>query len=68
MVLILRVGDRLSRREMLARLVAMQYTRNDTDFTRGVFRARGEVIYVYPAESADLAVRITMFDDEVESL
>lgn len=68
MVLILRVGDRLSRREMLARLVAMQYTRNDTDFTRGVFRARGEVIDVYPAESAELAVRITMFDDEVESL
>jgi excinuclease ABC subunit B len=68
MVLILRVGDRLSRREMLARLVAMQYTRNDTDFTRGVFRARGEVIDVYPAESADLAVRITMLDDEVESL
>jgi excinuclease ABC subunit B len=68
MVLILRVGDRLSRREVLARLVAMQYTRNDADFTRGVFRARGEVIDVYPAESADLAVRITMFDDEIESL
>jgi len=68
MVLILRVGDRLSRREMLARLVAMQYTRNDTDFTRGIFRARGEVIDVYPAESAELAVRITMFDDEIESL
>ena len=68
MVLILRVGDRLSRREVLARLVAMQYTRNDTDFTRGVFRARGEVIDVYPAESAELAVRITMFDDEIESL
>jgi len=68
MVLILRVGDRLSRREVLARLVAMQYTRNDTDFTRGVFRARGEVIDVYPAESADLAVRVTMFDDEIESL
>jgi len=68
MVLILRVGDKLSRREMLARLVAMQYTRNDTDFTRGIFRARGEVIDVYPAESAELAVRITMFDDEIESL
>jgi excinuclease ABC subunit B len=68
MVLILRVGDRLSRREMLARLVAMQYTRNDADFTRGVFRARGETIDVYPAESAELAVRITMFDDEIESL
>ena len=68
MVLILRTGDQLSRREMLARLVAMQYTRNDTDFTRGTFRARGEVIDVYPAESAELAVRITMFDDEIESL
>lgn len=68
MVLILRVGDKLSRREMLARLVAMQYTRNDSDFTRGIFRARGEVIDVYPAESAELAVRITMFDDEIESL
>ncbi len=68
MVLILRTGDKLSRREMLARLVAMQYTRNDTDFTRGTFRARGEVIDVYPAESAELAVRITMFDDEIESL
>ena len=68
MVLILRVGDRISRREVLARLVAMQYTRNDADFTRGVFRARGDVIDVYPAESADLAVRISMFDDEIESL
>ncbi|MCD8494332.1 MAG: excinuclease ABC subunit UvrB [Burkholderiaceae bacterium] len=68
MVLILRAGDRISRREVLARLVAMQYTRNDADFTRGVFRARGDVIDVYPAESADLAVRIAMFDDEIESL
>ncbi len=68
MVLILRVGDRISRREILARLVAMQYTRNDAEFTRSVFRARGEVIDVYPAESADLAVRVTMFDDEIESL
>ncbi len=68
MVLILRAGDRISRREVLARLVAMQYTRNDTDFTRGVFRARGETIDVYPAESAELAVRISMFDDEIESL
>jgi len=68
MVLVLRAGDRISRREVLARLVAMQYSRNDAEFTRGVFRARGEVIDVYPAESADLAVRITMFDDEIESL
>lgn len=68
MVLILRVGDRISRREVLARLVAMQYERNDAEFTRGVFRARGDVIDVYPAESADLAIRISMFDDEIESL
>jgi len=68
MVLTLRVGDRISRNEILARLVAMQYTRNDVEFTRGMFRARGEIIDIYPAESADFAVRITMFDDEIESL
>ncbi len=68
MILILRQGDRVSRREILARLVGMQYERNDVDFTRGVFRVRGEVIDVYPAESAELAIRITMFDDEIETL
>jgi excinuclease ABC subunit B len=68
MILILRQGDRVSRREILARLVGMQYERNDTDFTRGVFRVRGDVIDVYPAESAELAIRITMFDDEIEAL
>lgn len=68
MILILRQGDRVSRREILARLVGMQYERNDTEFTRGVFRVRGDVIDVYPAESAELAIRITMFDDEIEAL
>jgi len=68
MVLVLRAGDRVSRREVLARLVAMQYTRNDADFTRGAFRVRGETIDIFPAESAELAVRLTLFDDEVESL
>ncbi|WP_459614328.1 excinuclease ABC subunit UvrB [Bordetella sp. 2513F-2] len=68
MVLILRAGDRVSRREILARLVAMQYTRNDADFTRGTFRARGETIDVFPAESPELALRISLFDDEVETL
>jgi excinuclease ABC subunit B len=68
MILILRQGDRVSRREILARLVGMQYERNDVDFTRGVFRVRGDVIDVYPAESAELAIRITMFDDEIETL
>ncbi|OZI61235.1 excinuclease ABC subunit UvrB [Bordetella genomosp. 11] len=68
MVLILRTGDRISRREILARLVAMQYTRNDADFTRGAFRVRGETIDIFPAESAELALRLTLFDDEVETL
>ena len=68
MVLILRTGDRISRREVLARLVAMQYTRNDADFTRGVFRVRGETIDIFPAESPELALRLTLFDDEIESL
>ncbi|WP_019939298.1 excinuclease ABC subunit UvrB [Bordetella sp. FB-8] len=68
MVLILRTGDRISRREILARLVAMQYTRNDADFSRGVFRVRGETIDIFPAESPELALRLTLFDDEVEAL
>ncbi|PHY06582.1 MAG: excinuclease ABC subunit B [Alcaligenaceae bacterium] len=68
MVLILRTGDRIARREILERLVAMQYERNDLEFTRGTFRARGETIDIFPAESAELAVRLTLFDDEVESL
>jgi len=68
MVLILRTGDRIPRREILARLVAMQYTRNDADFTRGTFRARGETIDIFPAESSELALRLTLFDDEVEGL
>ncbi len=68
MVLTLRKGDVIARQEVLARLVAMQYERNDTDFTRGTFRARGEVIDVFPAEHAELALRITLFDDEIESL
>jgi len=68
MVLTLRTGDRIARQEILARLVAMQYERNDTEFARGVFRARGEVIDVFPAEHAEQALRITLFDDEIESL
>lgn len=68
MVLTLRVGDTIRRQELLARLVAMQYERNDVDFVRGTFRARGETIDVFPAEHAELALRITMFDDEIESL
>ncbi|MFA7670018.1 MAG: excinuclease ABC subunit UvrB [Burkholderiaceae bacterium] len=68
MVLTLRTGDRIPRQELLARLVAMQYDRNDVEFARGSFRARGETIDVFPAEHAELALRITLFDDEVETL
>jgi len=68
MVLTLRQGDRIHRQELLARLVAMQYERNDAAFTRGTFRARGEIIDVFPAENAELALRVTLFDDEIETL
>ncbi|MFW7341217.1 excinuclease ABC subunit UvrB [Pollutimonas sp. H1-120] len=68
MVLTLRAGDRIARQELLGRLVAMQYERNDVEFVRGHFRARGEIIDVFPAEHAELALRITLFDDEIESL
>jgi len=68
MILHLRQGERLARRELIARLVAMQYERNDLDFRRGTFRVRGEVIDVFPAEHAEHAVRITLFDDEIEQL
>ncbi len=68
MVLTLRTGDRIDRQEILGRLVSMQYERNDAEFVRGVFRVRGEVIDVFPAEHAENALRINMFDDEIESL
>jgi excinuclease ABC subunit B len=68
MVMTLRVRDKLSQRDVLQRLVAMQYKRNETDFARGTFRVRGDTIDVFPAEHAELAVRIELFDDEVESI
>ncbi len=68
MVMVLRGGDRIGQRDVIARLVAMQYTRNDTDFIRGTFRVRGELIDIFPAEHAELALRITLFDDEIETL
>ncbi|MBW7862349.1 MAG: excinuclease ABC subunit UvrB [Rhodocyclaceae bacterium] len=68
MILHLREGERLAHRDLLQRLVAMQYTRADMDFRRGTFRVRGDVIDVFPAENAELAVRIEMFDDEIEHL
>ncbi|MFA7665044.1 MAG: excinuclease ABC subunit UvrB [Burkholderiaceae bacterium] len=68
MVMTLRVRDRISQRDVLQRLVSMQYKRNETEFVRGSFRVRGDTIDVFPAEHAELAVRIELFDDEVESL
>ncbi|WP_071057922.1 excinuclease ABC subunit UvrB [Pelistega sp. MC2] len=68
MILILREGATISRQELLARLVSMQYERNDVEFTRGHFRVRGDTIDVFPAESPELAVRISLFDDELESI
>ncbi|MFN5509964.1 MAG: excinuclease ABC subunit UvrB [Burkholderiales bacterium] len=68
MVMTLRAHDRLSQRDILQRLVAMQYKRNEADFSRGTFRVRGDTIDVFPAEHAELAVRIELFDDEIESL
>ncbi|RDU98050.1 excinuclease ABC subunit UvrB [Trinickia dinghuensis] len=68
MILTLRTGDKLGQREVIARLIAMQYNRNEADFQRGAFRVRGDTIDVFPAEHAEMAVRIELFDDEVESL
>jgi excinuclease ABC subunit B len=68
MVLTLRVKDKMSQRDILQRLVAMQYRRNETEFARGAFRARGDVIDVFPAEHSELALRIELFDDEIESI
>jgi excinuclease ABC subunit B len=68
MVMTLRVGDRVGQRDIIAQLVRMQYTRNEVDFSRGGFRVRGDTIDVFPAEHSELALRIELFDDELESL
>ncbi len=68
MVLHLREGEQLAQRDLIQRLVAMQYTRADLDFKRGTFRVRGDVIDIFPAENAEHALRVEMFDDEVEHL
>ena len=68
MILHLRQGDRLSQREAIQRLAEMQYQRNDTDFRRGTFRVHGDVLDIFPAEHADNAIRLSLFDDEIESL
>ena len=61
-------GDRVSRDEIIRRLVEMQYTRNELEFLRGTYRIRGEIIDIFPAESDQHAIRIELFDDEVDSI
>jgi excinuclease ABC subunit B len=68
MVMTLRVGDKMGQRDVIAQLIRMQYKRNEIDFGRGSFRVRGDTIDVFPAEHSELALRIELFDDEVESL
>ncbi|MBD9406834.1 excinuclease ABC subunit UvrB [Acidovorax sp. ACV02] len=68
MVMTLRVGDKLGQRDVIAQLIRMQYQRNEADFSRGKFRVRGDTIDVFPAEHSELAIRIELFDDEIESL
>ena len=68
MVMTVRTGDKINQRDVITQLIRMQYQRNDADFTRGKFRVRGDTIDVFPAEHSELAVRIELFDDEIESL
>ena len=68
MILHLREGEKLPQREAIARLISMQYERNELEFRRGVFRVRGDVLDIFPAENSETAVRVSLFDDEVESI
>jgi excinuclease ABC subunit B len=68
MIMTLRAGDKLGQRDVIAQLIRMQYQRNDQDFSRGKFRVRGDTIDVFPAEHSEVAIRIELFDDEIESL
>ena len=68
MVMTLRAGDRMGQREVIAQLIRMQYQRNDMEFSRGTFRVRGDTIDIFPAEHSEMAIRVELFDDEIESL
>jgi excinuclease ABC subunit B len=68
MILHLRESEKIVRQDAIKRLTDMQYERNDVDFQRGVFRVRGDVIDIFPAENSEHALRLTLFDDEIESL
>ncbi len=64
----LRVGDKMSRENLIHRLINIQYTRNEIDFTRSTFRARGDVVDIFPADSSERAIRVEFFDDEIENI
>jgi len=68
MVLHIHVGMKISQRDIVNKLITMQYDRNDFDFSRGAFRVRGDVLDVFPSENSETAVRISLFDDEIESI
>ena len=68
MVLSVKEGDTIEQRDIISTLVSMQYERGEMDFKRGSFRVRGDVIDIYPAESSDNALRISLFDDEIDRL
>ncbi len=68
MILHLHENEKLSQRDAIERLIAMQYERNDIEFKRGVFRVRGDILDIFPAENSETAVRVSLFDDEVESI
>ena len=68
MIMVLRQGDKMSQRDVIKQLASMQYNRNELDFARGTFRVRGDTIDIFPAENADYAIRVELFDDEVETL
>jgi excinuclease ABC subunit B len=65
---IVRVGDTIGQRDVISQLIRMQYDRNEQDFARGTFRVRGDTIDIFPAEHSELAIRVELFDDEIESL
>ena len=68
MIMTLRTGDQMGQRDIIAQLVRMQYQRNELEFTRGKFRVRGDTSDIFPAEHSELALRIELFDDEIETL
>ncbi|GAB3760824.1 excinuclease ABC subunit UvrB [Ramlibacter monticola] len=65
---IMRIGDKIGQRDVISQLIRMQYNRNEQDFARGTFRVRGDTIDIFPAEHSELAIRVELFDDEIEQL